>query len=218
MSTMTRPAPTRASDRFPLYFRSSGDITLLEISALGAEPAIQDKQTIRLTVAGEVDILTADGLRDTLIGMLHKYRPIHISVDLAYVTFMDASGVSALLKFAIVARQLDCTIAVTNPRSNVYKVLGITGLLEKFGLPTDRTPSVDTGTGADSQPVLARRADAVVDAHADPQRRRADGPVISTPTPHEAGYVRQQETPGPTSRPDRRRRARNPQPVRVSST
>jgi stage II sporulation protein AA (anti-sigma F factor antagonist) len=136
--TMTRPAPRRAPDRFPLYFRSNGDITLLEISALGAEPAIHDKQAIRLAVAGEIDTMTAGSLRDTLIHTLHTYLPTHISVDLADVTFMDASGISALLKFAIAARQMDCAIMVTNPRSNVYKTLKITGLLEQFGLPTGR--------------------------------------------------------------------------------
>jgi anti-anti-sigma factor len=200
-----------------LYFRSNGDITLLEISVLGAEPAIQDKQAIRLAVAGEIDIMTADSLRETLIHMLHKYRPAHIGVDLADVTFMDASGISALLKFAIAARQTDCAIAVTNPRSNVYKVLKITGLLEEFGLPTDRTPPVDTGTGADSRPALARRADAVVDAPAHPQRRRTTGRVILTPTPPQARYARQPEIPSPTHRTDRRRRARNPQPAGASS-
>jgi anti-anti-sigma factor len=215
--TMTRPAARRAPDRFPLYFRSNGDITLLEISVLGAEPAIHDKQTIRLAVAGEIDIMTADSLRDTLIHVLHKYRPIHVGVDLAEVTFMDASGISALLKFAIAARQMDCPIAVTNPRSNVYKVLEITGLLEEFGLPTDRTPPIDTGTGADSRPVLTRRADAVVDAHPDLQRRRTTGPVIVIPAPRAAGYVRQPEIPSPTRRTDRRRRARNPQPAGASS-
>jgi anti-anti-sigma factor len=217
-TTMTRPAPRRALDRFPLYFRSNDDVTLLEISVLGAEPAIQDKQAIRLAVAGEIDIMTAGSLRDTLIHVLHKYRPIHVGVDLAEVTFMDASGISALLKFAIAARQMDCAIAVTNPRSNVYKVLEITGLLEEFGLPTDRTPPIATGTGADSRPVLTRRADAVVDAHPDLQRRRTTGPVIVIPAPRAAGYVRQPEIPSPTRRTDRRRRVRTPQPARASST
>jgi anti-anti-sigma factor len=216
-TTTTRPTPRRAPDRFPLYFRSNGDITLLEISVLGAEPAIQDKQAIRLAVAGEIDIMTADSLRDTLIHMLHTYRPAHIGVDLADVTFMDASGITALLKFAITAQQMNCAIAVTNPRSNVYKVLKITGLLEEFGLPTDHTPPVDTGTGADSRPVLARRADAAIDAHTYPQRRRTTGPAILTPTPTQAGYARQPEIPSPTRRTDRRRRARNPQPAGASS-
>jgi anti-anti-sigma factor len=205
-----------------LYFRSNGDITLLEISVLGAEPAIHDKQTIRLAVAGEIDIMTADSLRDTLIHVLHKYRPIHVGVDLAEVTFMDASGVSALLKFAIAARQTDCAIAITNPRSIVYKVLKITGLLEEFGLPTNRTPPVDTatgaGTGTDSRPVLPLRADTVVDAHPDLQRRRTTGPVIVIPTPPQGGYMRQPKIPSPTRRTDRRRRARNPQPAHASST
>jgi anti-anti-sigma factor len=201
-----------------LYFRSNGDITLLEISVLGAEPAIHDKQTIRLAVAGEIDIMTADSLRDTLIHVLHKYRPIHVGVDLAEVTFMDASGVSALLKFAIMARQTDCAIAITNPRSIVYKVLEITGRLEEFGLPTNRTPPVDPRAGVDGRPILDRRADTVVDAHPDLQRRRTTGPVIVIPTPPQGGYMRQPKIPSPTRRTDRRRRARNPQPAHASST
>jgi anti-anti-sigma factor len=184
--TVTQSAPRRAPDRFPLYLRSNGDITLLEISVLGAEPTTQDEQAIRLAVAGEIDILTAGSLRDTLIRTLHRYRPVHIDVDLDEVTFMDASGASALLKFAIAARQADCAITVTNPQSNVYRMLEITGLLDEFEPPTDRIPPVDTSTVADSRPALARRADAVVDAHADPLRRRTAGPTILTPAPHEA--------------------------------
>jgi anti-anti-sigma factor len=103
--TVTPSTPRRAPDRFPLYLKSNGDITLLEISVLGAEPTTQDEQAIRLAVAGEIDILTADSLRDTLIRTLHRYRPVHIDVDLGEVTFMDASGASALLKFAIAAWQ-----------------------------------------------------------------------------------------------------------------
>jgi stage II sporulation protein AA (anti-sigma F factor antagonist) len=216
-AAMTRPAPQYVPDRSPLYFRSNGDTTVLEIWALGAEPTIQDKQAIRLAVAGEIDILTADGLRDTLVQALHRYRPIHVGVDLAGVTFMDACGVSALLKFAIAARRVDCAISVTNPQSNVYKVLEITGLLEEFGVPTDRTPPAGTDAGAGGQ-ALTRRIDAVVDSHSDRQRRRITGPVTVTPTPHQAGYVRQREIPSPTRRTDRRRRAQNPQPVRTSRT
>jgi anti-sigma B factor antagonist len=151
--TTTRPTPRRAPDRFPLYFRSNDDVTVLEISALGTEPATGDRQPIRLAVAGEIDILTAGGLRDTLIHVLHTYRPTHLSVDLADVTFMDASGVSALLRSAIAARQTNCTIAVTNPRPNVHKVLRLTGLLDEFGLATDRT-----------RPVLTRRIGPVANA------------------------------------------------------
>nr|WP_240943184.1 STAS domain-containing protein [Planosporangium thailandense] len=215
---MTRPAPGHTPDRFPLYFRSNGDITLLEISALGAEPTIQDQQTIRLAIAGEIDILTADGLRDTLIHILHTYRPIHIGVDLADVTFLDPSGITALLKFAIAARQTDCAIAVTNPQPNVHKVLEIAGLLEEFGVSADRTPPANTGTGAGSGPVPAPRIDAVVDARPDRQPRQTAGSVMRTSPPHQTGYVRQPRTPISTRHTDRRRRTPNPQPVRVSST
>jgi anti-anti-sigma factor len=153
-----------------LYRSSNGDITLLEISMLGAEPVFQDEQAIRLAVAGEIDIMAADGLRDTLIQTLHKYRPVHIDVNLADVTFMDASGVTALLKFAIAAHQLGCAVSITNPQSGAQKVLEITGLLDEFDSPpTDRVPRADTGTVADGQPALARSADVVVDAYAGPR-------------------------------------------------
>ncbi|NJC73673.1 STAS domain-containing protein [Planosporangium thailandense] len=178
MSTaMPRSAPTRAPARVPLYFRSNGDVTLLEISVLGAELPTQHEQAVDLAVAGEIDILTAGSLRDTLIQVLRMYRPAHIGVDLAGVTFMDASGVSALLKFAIAARQLDCAIAITNLQPNVYKVLQLTGLLEELGLRTDRTRPVNTGPSADSRSMPMRRAGAVVDIRGYLPRRRTAGPV-----------------------------------------
>lgn len=182
MSTaVPRSAPTRAPARLPLYFRSDGDVTLLEISVLGAELPTQHEQAIGLTVAGEIDILTAGSLRDTLIQVLRTHRPAHIGVDLARVTFMDASGASALLKFAIAARQLDCAIAITNLQPNVYKVLQVTGLLEELGLRTDRTRPVSTGPSADSRSVPMRRAGTVADIRDYLQRRRTGGPVIDPP-------------------------------------
>lgn len=169
-TTITRPVPMPGPDRFPLYRSSNGDITLLEISMLGAEPVFRDERGIRLAVAGEIDIMAADGLRDTLIQTLHKYRPVHIDVNLADVTFMDASGVTALLKFAIAAHRQDCAISITDPQSGAQKVLEITGVLDEFDPPpTDRVPPADRGTVADGQPAPARSAVAVADAYADPR-------------------------------------------------
>jgi anti-sigma B factor antagonist len=83
-----------------------------------------DGSTI-LTLAGELDISTVNGLRDTITTVLDR-APEHLVVDLTGVTFMDSTGIALLLQ---IAERLPRT-ELRNPTPLIRRVLEMTGLVE----------------------------------------------------------------------------------------
>ena len=53
--------------------------------------------TAVLAVSGEVDLATAPALQTALLAMMGRGSPSRVIVDMVNVTFMDSSGLSALL-------------------------------------------------------------------------------------------------------------------------
>ena len=88
----------------------------------------------RIAVFGDLDRAGAYPLERAVIHVLREQRPAHLELDLAGVPFMDAGGVRVLVQCRADARQLDCRLTLTNVQPPVYRVLGIVGLLELFGV------------------------------------------------------------------------------------
>ena len=65
------------------------------LATLAAEP-LADQTGVVLTVAGELDIATAPRLR-TAVGDLMGQGVRHLEIDLGDCTFIDSSGIGALL-------------------------------------------------------------------------------------------------------------------------
>jgi len=53
--------------------------------------------TARVAVVGEVDLATAHLLHDWLMGVLCERAPAVVDIDLAGVTFLDCTAISALV-------------------------------------------------------------------------------------------------------------------------
>jgi len=85
--------------------------------------------TARVTVLGEIDLSNSDVLRAGLLSVLSALYPRHIEVDLAGVTFMDCSGLTALIVAGNVAARTGCRLRITNPQPIVRRILDLTGLL-----------------------------------------------------------------------------------------
>jgi anti-sigma B factor antagonist len=83
-----------------------------------------------LEVAGEVDLSSADQLRDTAIAALTPYGGT-LRIDLAGVTFMDSTGLRALMAIYEYAGDQH-RVLIQNPRRNVQRILEITGLDQIF--------------------------------------------------------------------------------------
>ena len=81
----------------------------------------------------EVDLATAPALRDELLVALNR-GGVHLVVDARPVTFMDSSGVNALVRARERATALDGSLHVVTSSPGVRRVLEITGLAERLGL------------------------------------------------------------------------------------
>jgi anti-sigma B factor antagonist len=84
---------------------------------------------VRLTVAGEIDLATVDPLADAMTSIIDATpQPGRLVVDFADVTFLDSSGVSALVAAWRLASAREVDFRVTDCRPNVLRVLEITGM------------------------------------------------------------------------------------------
>ncbi|MGW5265915.1 STAS domain-containing protein [Microbispora sp. NPDC004025] len=100
----------------------------------------------RIIACGEIDIGTAGHLYRAVLDVLRRQRPDRIEVDLARVTFLDASGVRALLMSRDAAAEVGCRLTVVEPGRMARRVLEIVGLLETFGLAAVPPPSAPAGS------------------------------------------------------------------------
>jgi anti-sigma B factor antagonist len=86
-----------------------------------------DDQTRILSVQGELDLATAEGLyqrgRAAIGGAAHL-----LLLDLAGLSFCDACGLSALVRIANEAEAAGCRYGLIAPQPLVVKMLRITGL------------------------------------------------------------------------------------------
>lgn len=78
-------------------------------------------------VSGELDIASASWLRETLLLAIRRHGPA-ICVDLQGVTFLDCSGINALLATARRARLEGGRMRVLSPSAPARRVIGLLGL------------------------------------------------------------------------------------------
>ncbi|MEN3540998.1 STAS domain-containing protein [Microbispora sp. ZYX-F-249] len=99
----------------------------------------------RIIACGEIDIGTAGHLYRAVLDVLRRQRPVRMELDLARVTFLDASGVRALLMSRDAAAEVGCHLTVVEPSRIAHRVLDIVGLLETLGLAPVPPPSPPAG-------------------------------------------------------------------------
>jgi len=80
---------------------------------------------IRLWVAGDVDLATADTLADALDRAVAQTTGA-VELDLSEVTFLDARGVAVLVRAAAAAGTRGGLLRLVSPRSSVRRVLELT--------------------------------------------------------------------------------------------
>ena len=84
-----------------------------------------------VSVTGELDIATAEQAY-TYISDVIDCWPAPVSVDLAGLTFCDASGLGALARVARHARQAGRPLKLISARPSLVKIMRITGLDRTF--------------------------------------------------------------------------------------
>ena len=84
-----------------------------------------------ISVTGELDIATAEQAYAYISDVIDLW-PAPISVDLAGLTFCDASGLGALARVARHARQAGRQLELISVRPSLVKIMRITGLDRTF--------------------------------------------------------------------------------------
>jgi anti-anti-sigma factor len=89
-------------------------------------------------VTGEIDMATA-GQVTTAVAQALRGRPSEVLIDLGAVSFLDSSGIQALLAAQAGGETCGIVVRVVNPRGHILRVLEITGVhdLLQYHLPAD---------------------------------------------------------------------------------
>ena len=129
------------------------------------EPATsieRDADQVTVALHGEVDVLTVDQVRLAL-GEAIAARPSVIEVDLVDLSFIDSTGLGALVFGFQRARDAGIAFRLANPTRAVRQVLVLSGLLEVVTLVEPPSPARASGTpgasngGYDAPDVPPRR-------------------------------------------------------------
>ena len=104
----------------------------MDESATG--PSTGERRTI--TMSGEVDIATVDQLLAEAYACLEGPAEV-CEVDLSGVTFIDSSGLGALVRIRNVAQDQGKQVVLTNVPASVGRLLEVTGLADVFGTRSD---------------------------------------------------------------------------------
>jgi anti-sigma B factor antagonist len=94
-------------------------------------------------LVGELDLATAPDLRDVLFAAVRSGAR-RLVLDLADLTFIDATGIGALLAVRQLAMSSDGALAVANVSKHVARIFDITGVAG----PLNMRPSVEQGAVA----------------------------------------------------------------------
>ncbi|SFO91548.1 stage II sporulation protein AA (anti-sigma F factor antagonist) [Amycolatopsis arida] len=86
--------------------------------------------SVVLTVSGEVDLATAGEVTDAIEAALRAPGTESVEVNLTEVSFLDSSGLRALVAGQKRAEEAGKRLVVSDPQPQVRKVMEITGLSE----------------------------------------------------------------------------------------
>ncbi|RZU46606.1 SpoIIAA-like anti-anti-sigma regulatory factor [Krasilnikovia cinnamomea] len=95
--------------------------------AISTQP--DSDRTVRLIATGEIDMASAEQVTAAAGKALTTHTPAHLIIDLTAVTFLDSTGIAALLAARHLAEEQSCTLRVTGIHGIVERVLDVTGLL-----------------------------------------------------------------------------------------
>jgi anti-sigma B factor antagonist len=89
----------------------------------------RDAGTTTVALTGEIDVLTVDQVRAALEEALAG-RPREIVVDMSELTFIDSTGLGALIFGFQRARDAHIRFRLARPNPTVHQILLLSGLLE----------------------------------------------------------------------------------------
>ncbi|MDU2066819.1 MAG: anti-sigma factor antagonist [Sporomusaceae bacterium] len=87
---------------------------------------------IVVRLEGELDLLTVKDFRDAVDSFLNSRKGSQLILNLSGLTFIDSSGIGALLGRYKKAQLLGGCVAVTNVQPQVRRILECSGLVQLF--------------------------------------------------------------------------------------
>ncbi|WP_067500708.1 STAS domain-containing protein [Actinoplanes sp. TFC3] len=87
------------------------------------------------SLAGELDLDSADEVRDSLAAAAEGTGCRYLHVDVSQLGFIDSYALGALVSARNSAAALGVTLTLVNPSGPVRKAINVTGLADVFGLP-----------------------------------------------------------------------------------
>jgi anti-anti-sigma factor len=85
-----------------------------------------------LAVSGEFDLAAVEEFLSAALGCIED-TPDACEIDLGAVTFIDSSGLGALVRVRKAAHALGKEVVLTNVPTAVIRLFEVTGLTEAFG-------------------------------------------------------------------------------------
>ena len=98
--------------------------------------SVRTGQTIRISVAGELDIASAPKVEEEL-RRTEEQRPEIIIIDLRELEFMDSTGLRAILAADARAKELGARLVVVQGSENIQRVFQVTRLHERVEIVND---------------------------------------------------------------------------------
>lgn len=96
--------------------------------------ALADDGTATVSVLGEIDFTNADEVSQGIRDAVAQWSPPAVLVDLKDATFIDSTGLGALIEGYRAAVEGGSRLLVVNPTKSFHRVLTVTGLCDLFGL------------------------------------------------------------------------------------
>jgi anti-sigma B factor antagonist len=109
---------------------------------------LADDGTATVTVLGEIDFSNCDEVAQGIRDVVAEWSPPTVWVDLRAATFIDSTGLGALIEGYRAVSESDARFVVVNPTEGLRRVLTLTGLCELFGLADQE--QAETGTSFQS--------------------------------------------------------------------
>jgi anti-sigma B factor antagonist len=109
---------------------------------------LADDGTVTVAVLGEIDFSNADEVAQGICDAVADCSSPAVHVDLRDATFIDSTGLGALIEGFRAATENDVRFVVVNPSETFRRVLTVTGLSDFFGLIQHAGESKSHATGS----------------------------------------------------------------------
>jgi anti-sigma B factor antagonist len=105
----------------------SGDLLTIAV--------VPKKGNVTLCLTGEIDMSSAESIRDTALSAMQRHGTT-VHVDLSAVTFMDSTGLQALLALRRRVELSGGSLRLVGPTHTVMRILDVTGVMPLFEIVT----------------------------------------------------------------------------------